>query len=304
MSGEELRLGIIGMSDGNGHPYSWSAIFNGYDRNEMERCPFPAIPAYLAEHSFPAEAIPAARVTHVYTQARDASEHISRASLVDTVVERPEAMIGEIDALLLARDDAEHHLRFARPFLEAGLPVYLDKPIALSARQLANLHACQKYEGQIFTCSALRYAEELTLTEKERGEIGALRFVEAMTPKSWARYAVHLVDPVLAQFGMQGEIVWSRAVHHKDMTVLSLQWERDVIASFSALGGQGAVPIAFTFVGDKGSVRKQFCDSFACFKKALEAFVAGVRQGHSVHDPDIDRAVVAVLEAGMNGTSS
>ena len=24
-----LKLGIIGLSEGNGHPYSWSAIFNG-----------------------------------------------------------------------------------------------------------------------------------------------------------------------------------------------------------------------------------------------------------------------------------
>jgi hypothetical protein len=26
-----VRLGIIGASPGNGHPYSWSAFFNGYD---------------------------------------------------------------------------------------------------------------------------------------------------------------------------------------------------------------------------------------------------------------------------------
>jgi len=24
-----LKLGVIGMSEGNGHPYSWSAIING-----------------------------------------------------------------------------------------------------------------------------------------------------------------------------------------------------------------------------------------------------------------------------------
>ena len=29
---KELKIGIIGSSDGNGHPYSWSAIFNGYNK--------------------------------------------------------------------------------------------------------------------------------------------------------------------------------------------------------------------------------------------------------------------------------
>ena len=41
---KKIKLGIIGMSDGNGHPYSWSAIFNGYNRDEMQKCTFPVIP--------------------------------------------------------------------------------------------------------------------------------------------------------------------------------------------------------------------------------------------------------------------
>ncbi len=35
------NLGIIGMSPGNGHPYSWAAIFNGYNKEKMAKCPFP-----------------------------------------------------------------------------------------------------------------------------------------------------------------------------------------------------------------------------------------------------------------------
>ena len=44
---KELRIGILGMTEGNGHPYSWSAMINGYDRDEMETCGFPVIPRYL-----------------------------------------------------------------------------------------------------------------------------------------------------------------------------------------------------------------------------------------------------------------
>jgi hypothetical protein len=32
---DNIRLGVIGMTEGNGHPYSWSAILNGYDRARM-----------------------------------------------------------------------------------------------------------------------------------------------------------------------------------------------------------------------------------------------------------------------------
>ena len=42
--GDPIRLAMLGMVDGNGHPYSWSAIFNGYDRAAMAGCPFAGIP--------------------------------------------------------------------------------------------------------------------------------------------------------------------------------------------------------------------------------------------------------------------
>lgn len=31
LGSKELKIGILGMTEGNGHPYSWSAMFNGFD---------------------------------------------------------------------------------------------------------------------------------------------------------------------------------------------------------------------------------------------------------------------------------
>ena len=46
---DNIRLAMLGMVDGNGHPYSWSAIINGtYDAEAMASCGFPVIPQYLA----------------------------------------------------------------------------------------------------------------------------------------------------------------------------------------------------------------------------------------------------------------
>ena len=42
-----MKIGIIGESKGNGHPYSWSAIINGFDSNILDKVPFPAIQNYL-----------------------------------------------------------------------------------------------------------------------------------------------------------------------------------------------------------------------------------------------------------------
>lgn len=126
---EKLKLGVIGMSEGNGHPYSWSAIFNGFDMEFMKNCPFSSIPDYLSEQQFPTDFLTQdAEVTHIYTQDISISEHIAKSSLVKNIVQNPKEMIGKIDALLLARDDAENHMKYAKDFLDAGIPIYIDKP--------------------------------------------------------------------------------------------------------------------------------------------------------------------------------
>ena len=72
---KKLKLGIIGTSKGNGHPYSWSAIFNGYDPKYMKNCPYPVIYDYLSKQKFPEDNIKGASVTHIWTQNKKISEH-------------------------------------------------------------------------------------------------------------------------------------------------------------------------------------------------------------------------------------
>ena len=141
-----IRLGVIGISDGNGHPYSWSAICNGYSPMEMASCKFPVIPQYLSKQSWPEASISDVQVSHVWTQDHLISNKIAKAALISNIVRIPEEMIGKIDGLLLARDDAENHLNIVAPFLKAGIPVFIDKPIALNIDSLDAIYDLEKYE--------------------------------------------------------------------------------------------------------------------------------------------------------------
>ena len=72
-----LQLGMMGMSPGNGHPYSWSAIINGdYDEKAMANCGYAGIPVYLAANR-DTLGIEGAQVTHVWTQDQTISMHIA-----------------------------------------------------------------------------------------------------------------------------------------------------------------------------------------------------------------------------------
>ena len=77
-----IRLGLIGISEGNGHPYSWAAIINGYDKKLMLDCGFPVIPQYLSKHKFPEESIKSLSVTHIWTQNIKTSQKISQTTFI------------------------------------------------------------------------------------------------------------------------------------------------------------------------------------------------------------------------------
>lgn len=292
-----LRLGVIGLSEGNGHPYSWSAIFNGYDAGAMEGCGFPVIPRYLEKQRFPEDAIPDATVTHVWAQDKKIAAHIAQASRIANVVDRYTDMIDRVDAVLLARDDAETHYEFAAPFLRAGLPIYIDKPLALTVADANRLFQEQRYPGQVFSCSALRYARELQLSETDRAQVGGVRHVHAISPKGWNEYAAHVLEPVLALAGPRAAVAHAEAQHNGDSTTLSVRFYGGLHAYISTMGSAYA-PLGMRVMGDRGWKDLFFQDSFAAFKAALQDFVDGVVRREVRATPEFLLEVVRLIELG------
>lgn len=273
---KKLRLGVLGMSEGNGHPYSWSAIFNGYDPIAMANCPFPTIPDYLSKEAYPEQFLSdIAEVTHVWTQDEAISQAIAKAAKIEKVVHHYTDMIGEVDAVLLARDDAERHYEMALPFLKAGVPIFIDKPFALEVAIAKQLLAAQQYDHQLFSCSSLRYAKELLLSEAEKEAIGAIYHVDASIMKYWETYGIHLLEPLVVNLPHRGALQKVTRMESTTIHNVHISWQ-NVTASVKVTGSQ-VVPLEFTYYGSKGIVRKNFSDSFACFKASLLAFITQIQ---------------------------
>lgn len=269
---KNTKLGVIGLSKGNGHPYSWSAICNGYNEAIMARCPFPVIPEYLSQQSFPEAKIPNVQVTHIWTQDKKVSSHVALASYIADIVAHPEDMIGKVDAVLLARDDAQNHLAMAKPFLEAGLPIYIDKPLAFTVKTAQEIYSLEQYPGQIFTCSALRFAPELSLSVADKKSIGKIQYVEAQVSKDWLKYGIHIIEPVVQLLDSKDEIVSKQLTRKSDTVTCEVIWKSGVKTLFKTRGAEN-VPITITVNGQKASVTLQFRDTFTAFKNALLAFI-------------------------------
>lgn len=292
----KLKLGIIGLSEGNGHPYSWSAIFNGFNPAIMRECPFPVIPQYLSERQFPEEFLnDIGTVNSIWTQDIQTSKLVANAALIDNVCNKMEDLLKYSDAILLARDDAENHLEMASYFLKQGVPIFIDKPFATNVDQANEMMSLQEYGHEIFTCSSLRYAQELILSNDELNNIGELLEVEANCPKYWNTYAVHLLEPIIVNCPHRGQLWEIRKINSVNHTVL-IKWEH--LNAKITMTGKEPSSLEFKYIGKKGHVTKQFRDSFSCFKSSLRTFVDQVQREENLIPREETMEIVKILENG------
>jgi hypothetical protein len=279
-SQKEIRLAILGSTPGNGHPYSWSAIFNGYDREVMTReCPYPGIPQYLNKQPAEALAIPGAKVTHVCCVGNGGftAEHVAKCALIPHVVDNPTDVIGQVDAVLVATDIGGEHVARARPFVEAGLPVFIDKPLTDNAADLDVFKQWVAAGKPIMSSSCMRYAKEFMPYRHSVCELGDLRFVSITTPKSWETYGIHALEAIYPILGPG--FISARNTGTADRNIVHLKHRRGidaiVVATADMYGSFGCLQLC----GTAGNVQLGFKDSFFAFKAQLEAFISFLRTG-------------------------
>lgn len=294
-----IKLGIIGASEGNGHPYSWSAIFNGYDKERMAECGYPVIPKYLAQQDWPSSQIIDAKVVSIWTQDIKLSEHIAHSTHIDTVVSNLSDLKQKADAILLARDDSENHLNFASPFILSGMPIYIDKPVALSKRNLIELYNLQQYPGQIFTCSALRYSKDLMLTYEDRQKLGKIISISASTPNSWEKYGIHIIEPVLNMISKNDRVInHKKTVVEQGEVTLSTNWESGLCVKLCSLGDKNS-EINIDIIGTHSEKKLIFHNPFNAFKSALEDYIGGIVNKECRSPFDFNLRAVSLIEKGL-----
>lgn len=275
-----IRLAMLGCTPGNGHPYSWSAMFNGYDREAMTKeCPFAGIPVYLNKQPTEGFTIPGAKVTHICCTGEGGftAEHVAKCSLIPHVVKQPTDVIGHVDAVIIATDIGGEHVERARPFIEAGLPVFIDKPLTDNAPDLQTFIAWADAGRPLMSSSSMRYAKEYLPYRISTRELGALRYVSITTPKSWETYGIHALEGMYPIIGPGFVSARNTGSPSRNIVHLKHQNGADVIvvANADMYGGFGCLQL----IGTAGHVNLTTGDTFFSFKSQLEAFITYLRTG-------------------------
>lgn len=143
---KEIRVGIIGLSV---HSADFTQILNGEKATEkMSGCRVVAIyhPKGNEDVEFSEQQL------GKFAQTIKAHQ-VEFVSSIEAVVQRS-------DAVMLLTNDGRPHLEQVLPVFKAGKPVFIDKPLADTFRNVRTIFDTSKqYRVPLFTSSALRYGK-------------------------------------------------------------------------------------------------------------------------------------------------
>jgi predicted dehydrogenase len=176
------------------------------------------------------------------------------------LVEKPEELIGKVDGVLVESQEGGVHLARARPFLEASLPCFIDKPFTCSLEDARKIVAlAEKKKVGVFSSSSLRYATELTafLADSDHGPIqGVVAYgpapVHEADPKrnpGLYHYGIHVVEILYTLMGPGCQRV--TCTHDRSVDVVTGQWKDGRVATVRGIRA-GKADYGFLAFTDKG----------------------------------------------------
>ena len=109
-----------------------------------------------------------------------------------------DAMVAQVDAVLLETNDGRPHLEQVIPVLKAGKPVFIDKPIAGSlVDTIAIFELAKHYKVPLFSSSSLRFSSSAQAVRN--GSLGEVTGCDAISPCS-----LESTHPDLFWYGIHG----------------------------------------------------------------------------------------------------
>jgi predicted dehydrogenase len=296
---------MVGMVEENGHPFSWSAIINGrFDSDIIRNAGYGVISDYLSAQPPSALGLAGCEITHIWCDRAEDAKAVAQSAGIKYSVTDPRDAIGQVDAVIIPTDKGEEHVERARPFVEAGLPVFIDKPLAISTDHINQIVAWHEAGRRICSTSAMRYAQEFLAIRSRLAEIGELRLIVATCAKSWERYGIHALEAV---YGLLPPGGWSDVcntgssdanivhVRHRQPADVIIAVNRDMFGGFCHV----------SVFGTLGRLDARFQDSFSAFKAQMQAFVdytRGNRDAMSFEQTvEQCRIIIAGIRSRENG---
>ena len=209
-------------------------------------------------------------------------------------------LLDGVDVVLLETNDGRLHLEQALSVFKAGKPVFIDKPVAASLKDVIAIYeAAKQFHVPVFSSSSLRYipgAEELV-----QGKYGKVLGADVCKHKSPAH--LEKTHPDLFWYGIHGvEILYTVMgtgcknvirVAEKDTDIVVGTWEDQRIGCFRGLRS-GKLDSGGTVYAENGIVT---LGASPDYYPLMQHIIKFFETGESPVDPKVTLEIYAFMEA-------
>ncbi|HEV3028108.1 MAG TPA: Gfo/Idh/MocA family oxidoreductase [Planctomycetota bacterium] len=289
VSAASYGAGGAARASGSNHGTAFATTFNGWDEAKAKECQGTFVRS--------GKRLEGARVTRIWDPLREAAERLAAACDIEKVCATAEEACDGVDAVLLVDDGTGEQWKHAAHPLRKGVPVFCDKPLAMTAKaaqETAKLARSTK--TKFMSASSLRFVPDIVKLHGEAGQIGPVYLASASCGNELVYYGIHALSMVYAvlgggavsclNVGQPGlNIVRARFADHRDVVLLVGEKE------WMTAGYQ------ITLYGQKAwrTVKPDLTNLYAYL---LEAFLEYLRTGVEPYPIEQEVELIAVLEAG------
>jgi len=277
-----IRIAMIGGA-GVWHADSFSEMFNGYDRELAKKYNKPAYEVRVG----------GARVTHIWDEDREKARILADVCSIENVVSKKEDVIGKVDAVIIADDCTMQHQKRAEPFLKAGIPTFIDKPLSTDIEEAVSIvEMAKKYKCPVMSCSALRYAKEVEEFRSKQQEIGDILTGNTICSGDLIFYGIHAFEQLYTVIGPGIKSVQNVGSEGKDIVIVTkIDTRKFVLTVYKEIG----YLFQMNLYGTKGWRQVVVEDSSYFYSKMLEKFVEMVKTKQMPFPPEETVEIIKVL---------
>lgn len=255
---------------------------------------------------------PGVRVTALSGGRSERNLQLVEQGGIDVLVERPQDLLGHVDAVIITDRDGALHPAQAIHFLDNGVPTFVDKPLATSLEDARRVVMAAARSGTpLASFSAMRFVPPVVALADEMRGWGTISRVEVSGPASVDSehsglffYGIHCVEIALQLLASGGDVL-----SPADVAVADLPGERRLTANiadtavavrFLSPAVHGHTPFQVVVEGERGWAQREILVDSDYLAPTVERFVA-VLSGKTSPQPYASLfAPVALIESAQH----
>jgi predicted dehydrogenase len=295
-----LKLGLISAATygyldaprapGSNHGTAFATTFNGFDDAKVKA---------LWQGTFvrAQRRLDGARVARVWDPQRDWAQRLADICGIERACGSPEEACDGVDAVLLVDDGSGAQWKYALYPLKKGVPVFCDKPLALTAKEAQGVaQLARSTRTKFMSSSSLRFVPDIVKLREELPKLGNVHLATVACGNELVYYGIHALSMAYAVLGAGAVSVLNVGQPGLNQVRLRFANHRDVLLLVGEKEWMRA-GYQINLYGQK-EWRSVTPDLKNLYSYLLEAFLGYLKTGNEPYPIEEEVELIAALEAG------